>query len=93
MSQEGIKQPTLEEIVGKLISLHHELGNFQIFMANKTRPANWNHEDVQIIGGVLEMIEEETERMRKIAKDRNLDIIVLQSLKQAGFTPDKKPEA
>lgn len=88
MSQEEIKQPTIEEIVGKLISLHHELGNFQIFMANKTRPANWNHDDVQIISGVLEMIEEETERLQKIVKDRKLDGIVLKSLEEAGFKPD-----
>lgn len=84
------QQPiTPEEVVAKMIALHHELSNFQFYLAHQTKPPRWEGEEYNAICKVQEALERETKRMQLVVKDRGLDELVRQSLKNAGFEPDE----
>ena len=89
---------TPEEVQAKMIALHHELSNFLFYltMNSKTIPPVANQEDYDAITYVQELLERETRRMGQVIqernKQRNLDTLVENSLKAAGFEPDKPKE-
>lgn len=85
------QQPmTAEEVQARMISLHHELSNFMFYLAmnSKRIPPTPDVEDSEAITHVQELLERETKRMGEVIKRRNLDTMVEESLKAAGFQPD-----
>lgn len=88
----GQPQPTAKEVRAKMIALHHELGNFQFYLAYQTVPPNWESDDYKAVSRVLELLERETKRMGLAVKKQEIDDAVIDSLKRAGFEPDQPPE-
>lgn len=86
-----MRQPTPEEIVAKMIALHAELGNFQYYLARQSTPPRWEGKEYDACSTVAMALEREIKRMQLLVKDRNLDSLVLESLKNAGFKPDEPP--
>lgn len=85
------QQPmTPEEVQAKMIALHHELSNFMFYLAmnSKRIPPTPDVEDSEAITHVQELLERETRRMGEVIKRKNLDTMVENSLKAAGFQPD-----
>lgn len=82
-------QPSPKEIVAKMVSLHHELGNFQTYLAYQSVPPRWEGEEYDAISKVCIALEREIKRMQLVVKDQALDDMVRESLKKAGFEPDE----
>lgn len=74
-----------------MISLHHELSNFQFYLAMNSGviPPTPKVEDSEAIAHIQELLERETARVGLVIKQRNLDTMVENSLKAAGFEPDQ----
>lgn len=85
-----MKQPTPEEIVAKMIALHAELGNFQYYLARQSTPPRWEGKEYEACNTVAMALEREIKRMQLLIKDRGLDDLVRESLKNAGFEPDEQ---
>ena len=82
-------QPTPTEVQAKMIALHHELSSFQFYLAHQHKPPKWNDDEVKAVGDVLEMVERETERIKNFIRQKEVDETIKQSLKDAGFEPDR----
>lgn len=91
MSKIIVRELTPEEVQAKMISLHHELGNFQLYLARQTMPPKWEGPEYEAVNRVLELLERETKRMGIAVHDRKIDNLVTESLRQAGFKPDEPP--
>lgn len=48
----------------ELVALHSALGNFQMYMARRNVPPRFEGEEYEAINTVLEMIENETNKLR-----------------------------
>ena len=85
------KPMTAEEVQARMISLHHELTNFEYYlrMNSGTVPPMTPKEDAGAIAHVQELLERETRRMGIVIKNKNLDTMVENSLKAAGCEPDQ----
>ena len=86
------QQPmTPEEVQARMISLHHELSNFMFYLAmnSKRIPPTPDVEDSEAIMHIQVLLERETARMGLVIKNKNLDTMVENSLKAAGFEPDQ----
>lgn len=86
------QQPmTAEEVQARMISLHHELSNFMFYLAmnSKRIPPTPDVEDSEAITHIQEILEKEIARMGLVIKNKNLDTMVENSLKAAGFEPDQ----
>lgn len=84
-----MKQPTPEEIVGKMVALHSELANFQFYLSRQSVPPRFEGEDIEAIKTVSIAIEREVQRMQAYIKRKAMDTIVMDALKREGFEPDE----
>jgi len=83
MTQHIITDP--KEVQAKMVSLHHELGNFQYYNArNGSIPPKFEGEEYEAITYVLELIEREVGRLGQHIKQLNTDKAVIDSLRNAG---------
>lgn len=82
------------EVKARMIALHHELSNFLFYltMNNGTIPPSAPEDEADAITLLQERLEREVRRMQDVIARRNLDTMVEQSLKAAGFEPDKPEE-
>lgn len=74
-----------KEVQAKMVSLHHELGNFQYYNArNGSIPPKFEGEEYEAITFVLGLIEREVQRLSQHIRRENTDKAVIDSLRNAG---------
>lgn len=88
MTENIITDP--KQVQAKMIALHRELGNFQIYLARQTKPPRWEGPEQESLKEVAILLEREIERLGNHIKNVNLDSLVEGSLRAAGFKPDEE---
>jgi len=86
----GSDAMTADQVIARMVSLHNELGNFQVFV-NMNQEVIGNEiarEARNAIEFIGDMIEVEVRRLQTYKKTIVIDAAVVSSLKAAGFTPD-----